>query len=212
MRADVGRPWPTKVEYSQSARTVGLSVVGPRRAVLLYVVEPLWCPRSCFISSSGMVLITPHDTPVCIEPETACCVLTSRQTPVNVVSAEEPRLLSHALAFFFFFLARLTAPHSAFAFAWFNPRLCLFLSFFFFSFWCWGYQELLDLLEAQVDAKGLDALMPGAFIANYARPRRFEVRPLHDDCWKWCAGWLPWLRSKTSFTCTFGWLVFRTRY
>lgn len=36
-------------------------------------------------------------------------------------------------------------------------------------------QELLDYLEAEVDAKGLDALMPGAFVANYARPRRFEV-------------------------------------
>ncbi|CAM9695590.1 unnamed protein product [Discosporangium mesarthrocarpum] len=35
--------------------------------------------------------------------------------------------------------------------------------------------ELLDFLEADLDAKGLDALMPGAFIANYARPRRFEV-------------------------------------
>lgn len=27
-----------------------------------------------------------------------------------------------------------------------------------------------------MDAKGLDALMPGAFMAKYARPRRFEVR------------------------------------
>lgn len=30
-------------------------------------------------------------------------------------------------------------------------------------------------MEAEVDAKGLDALMPGAHMANYARPRRFEV-------------------------------------
>lgn len=37
-------------------------------------------------------------------------------------------------------------------------------------------QELLDYLETEMDAKGLDVLMPGAFIANYARPRRFEVR------------------------------------
>ncbi|CAM9329548.1 unnamed protein product [Choristocarpus tenellus] len=35
--------------------------------------------------------------------------------------------------------------------------------------------QLLDFLEAELDAKGLDALMPGAYIANYARPRRFEV-------------------------------------
>ena len=27
-----------------------------------------------------------------------------------------------------------------------------------------------------MNAKGLDSLMPGAFVANYARPRRFEVR------------------------------------
>lgn len=45
--------------------------------------------------------------------------------------------------------------------------------------YCWAYfcsQELLDYFEAEVDAKGLDALMPGGFVANYARPRRFEVR------------------------------------
>ncbi|CAM9766723.1 unnamed protein product [Scytosiphon promiscuus] len=35
--------------------------------------------------------------------------------------------------------------------------------------------ELLDFLEAEIDAKGLDAIMPGAFMAKYARPRRFEV-------------------------------------
>ena len=42
---------------------------------------------------------------------------------------------------------------------------------------CWMYysQELLDFFDAEVDAKGLDSLMPGAYIANYARPRRFEV-------------------------------------
>ena len=37
-------------------------------------------------------------------------------------------------------------------------------------------QELLDFLEAEMDAKGLDALMPRAHVANYARPRRFEVQ------------------------------------
>ncbi|CAN0527791.1 unnamed protein product, partial [Ectocarpus sp. 12 AP-2014] len=36
-------------------------------------------------------------------------------------------------------------------------------------------KDLLDFLEAEMDAKGLDALMPGAFMAKYARPRRFEV-------------------------------------
>lgn len=44
------------------------------------------------------------------------------------------------------------------------------------------FQELLDYFEAEVDAKGLDALMPGAFVANYARPRRFEVRPSCSFC------------------------------
>lgn len=38
-------------------------------------------------------------------------------------------------------------------------------------------QDLLDFLEGEIDAKGLDALMPGAFMAKYARPRRFEVCP-----------------------------------
>ncbi|CAM9223865.1 unnamed protein product [Pylaiella littoralis] len=35
--------------------------------------------------------------------------------------------------------------------------------------------ELLDFLEAEMNTKGLDALVPGAFIAKHARPRRFEV-------------------------------------
>lgn len=33
----------------------------------------------------------------------------------------------------------------------------------------------MDFLEAEIDAEGLDALSPGRFVANYARPRRFEV-------------------------------------
>ena len=43
-------------------------------------------------------------------------------------------------------------------------------------------QELLDFLEAEMDAEGLDALMPGAFMAKYARPRRFEVRTRFFVC------------------------------
>lgn len=30
-------------------------------------------------------------------------------------------------------------------------------------------------MESEIDAKGLDALMPDGFVSNYARPRRFEV-------------------------------------
>lgn len=57
--------------------------------------------------------------------------------------------------------------------------LCFVLMFHWFTKYFYlasdKTQELLDYLEAEVDAKGLDALMPEAFIANYARPRRFEV-------------------------------------
>jgi len=35
--------------------------------------------------------------------------------------------------------------------------------------------EVLDKLERRFDEQGLDALMPGRFIGNYARPRRYEM-------------------------------------
>lgn len=58
-------------------------------------------------------------------------------------------------------------------------------------------QELLDFLEAEIDAKGLDAIMPGAFMAKYARPRRFEVR----------CGLLPptsfWEKGEAPYICPF---------
>jgi hypothetical protein len=36
-------------------------------------------------------------------------------------------------------------------------------------------RELLDALEARIDAQGLDCLSPGAHVGTFARPRKFEI-------------------------------------